>query len=268
MSRRETIDSIDLTEAREHTVKLILDTGEVLKEYFASKRFSVEGEAEKVVTEVDSKTEIMIKESLLRKYPQTTFLGEETTPESYPEWKSKKDLWVIDPIDGTINFSRGNPHFAISVALITEGKPVLGIIHLPILGKTFWAQADVVGAFCNGKLVEVSKTSDLTHAVLDLDATWEGREKLLGVMQKLSFVGRLHVVGSAVTALSYTASGVNDAYLHYTLRPWDVAAAGIIVRHVGGIVTTADGEDWNVFEPTILASNLQLHPKILAYIRT
>ncbi|OGD83383.1 hypothetical protein A2165_03530, partial [Candidatus Curtissbacteria bacterium RBG_13_40_7] len=197
------------------------------------------------------------------------FLTEETAPEDYSSLRSADNLWVIDPLDGTINFSRKHPNFAISVALVNKGVLQLGVVHVPLTGDTYWAQADKEQAFVNGTPMQVSATEDMREVVLACDWAW-GLEKRLNVVRWLgnisTHVRQIKSMGSAVSDLASLANGRIDGYIHSGLKPWDVAASALLIEKAGGKITTPAGGEWNVFNADMLATNGILHEPILKLV--
>jgi len=211
-----------------------------------------------------------LRENIKRQYPQTSLLTEETAPKDYSPLRKVDNLWVIDPLDGTVNFSRNHPNFAISIGLVDKGIPKLGVVYVPVTNDLYWAERDQEGAFCNGKLIRISPTENLEETVVACDWGWQ-LEKRLNVVRWLGsivmHVRQIKSMGSAVADLASLAAGKIDGYIHSGLKPWDVAASALLIEKAGGKITTPAGEDWDVFCPEMLASNGILHDKILNLIR-
>lgn len=262
--------AINLTEAREYLTELVPQAGETLRKYFANRDFSSrKKEGVDFTTQADEEIDKFLRENIRERYPQTDFLTEETAPADYSSLKDTAGLWVIDPLDGTINFSRKHPHFAISIALVEKGKPLLGVVHIPMTKDLYWAQADQKDSYLNGTPIAVSSTDDLEESVVACDWAW-GLEKRLNVVRWLgnvsTHVRQIKSMGSAVADLAALANGRIDAYIHSGLKPWDVAASALLIEKAGGRITTPTGGPWDVFHSDILASNRILHDKFLALI--
>lgn len=261
---------INLTEAREYLVQLMPQAGEMLNRYFANRDFSSrKKEGVDFTTQADEEVDAFLRENLSQRYPKTNFLTEETAPTDYSSLKDAENLWVIDPLDGTINFSRKHPNFAISIGLVDRAKPQLGVVYVPMTKDLYWAQVDHKGAYLNGESITVSPTNDLGESVVACDWAW-GLEKRLNVVRWLgnvsTHVRQIKSMGSAVADLATLASGRIDAYIHSGLKPWDVAASALLIEKAGGKITSPTGEPWDVFQPDILASNGILHGGILKLI--
>lgn len=260
-------NSIELTEARKYLVNLVPQAGETLKRYFASRDFTQRSKGGvDFTTQADEEVDAFLVEQIKKQYPKTHFLTEETAPTDYSSLRDASDLWVIDPLDGTTNFSRKHPNFAISIGLVDKGVPRLGVVHIPMTGDTYWAQADQEGAFRNGEPIQVSSTDNLGASVIACDWAW-GLEKRLNVVRWLgnisTYVRAIKSMGSAVADLASLAGGQIDAYMHSGLKPWDVAASALLIEKAGGKITTPTGANWDVFNPDILASNGILHERLV-----
>lgn len=264
-------DIINLTEAREYLLELIPQAGETLRKYFASRDFTLrQKEGVDLTTQADVEVDAFLRENIRKRYPQTQFLTEETAPSGYSSLKDTENLWIIDPLDGTFNFSRKNSHFAISVALVDKGKSKLGVVHVPMTQDMYWAQQDIEGAFLNGKAIHVSSTQELREVVIACDWAYDF-EKRKDVVHWLgniiAHVRQIKSMGSAVADLASLADGRIDAYMHSGIKPWDVAASSLFIEKAGGKITTPSGEDWNVFSQGILATNGILQDQILNLVK-
>lgn len=261
----------ELNEAREYLVEISSQAGEILKKYFSSGDYSLkQKEGVDFTTKADEEVDKFLIEQIKKKYPQSNFLTEETASKDYSSLKDKENLWVIDPLDGTINFSRKHPNFAISIALVDKSQVRLGVIHSPIKKETYWAQEGKRAAFMNGKEINVSKTDSLRETTIACDWAWdlEKRKNVVGWIGKIiGSVRQIKSMGSAVADMASLANGQIDAYFHSGLKPWDMAAASIIIEKAGGQITTPAGEKWDVFNPDILATNKILHQQILKAIK-
>lgn len=258
-----------VSEAQEFIRELVDEAGKIAQRYFESRSFTVhQKEGTDFATQADIEVEAFLIQEIKEKYPDTQFLAEETAPEEYSSMREVSGLWIIDPIDGTWNFARGHPNFAISVALVNKGQSILGVVHQPAFGKTYWAQADKEGAYLNGEPIHVS-TTDLKHAVLASEISWGPVEENARVLGQLALrVKQVKIMGSGVSDQVSVAEGIIDAYLHTEPFPWDIAATGLIVEKAGGKVTDRAGKPWHVFQRGVLASNGLLHDEILDLLKS
>ncbi len=218
--------------------RLIRDFGEIEKLQVSKK-----GPAD-FVTNADIKTEKIIIDELKKAKPNYSILSEENGLESN---KDKENLWIIDPIDGTINFLHGIPHFAISIALMSNKEIVSGIIYDPIKDELFYAEKNN-GAFLNNQRIRVSKKNNLD-------------ECLFAAGSKIKIEPGLNYRNSGCAALdmAYVANGRYDGYFQKNLNLWDIAAGIILINEAGGIIDNIDLS--NKKNIKVIASNTDIHEK-------
>ncbi len=194
---------------------LIRDFGEIEKLQVSKK-----GPAD-FVTNADLKTEKIIIEELKKAKPNFSIISEENGIEKN---KDKDNTWIIDPIDGTINFLHGVPHFAISLALKSNDEIVSGLIFDPIKNELFYAEKNN-GSFFNNQRIRVSKKSDLDNCLFVTGGK---------MINEIDLPYRKS--GCAALDLAYVASGRYDGYFQKNLNLWDIAAGIILVKEAGGLV--------------------------------
>lgn len=219
------------------------------------------------VTKADLKAEKVLREELVRTRPHYGFVMEEGGVIEGPD---KSHRWFIDPLDGTINFMHGVPHFAVSVGLEREGHLVAGVVYNPVTDDMFTAEKGQ-GAWHNERRLRVSGRRELADALVATGIPHRGRpgqEGFLGevnaVMREVSGVRRF---GSAALDLAWVAAGRYDAFWERSLSSWDVAAGIVLVREAGGIVSDlASGQDM-LTNGHILASNGNLHGPMLKTLK-
>jgi myo-inositol-1(or 4)-monophosphatase len=218
-----------------------------------------------LVTYVDKTSEKMLVEALQELLPDAGFITEEETINK----KSENLSWIIDPLDGTTNFIHGVPCFSVSIALMEEGKVVIGVIYEVNLDECFYAWKNG-GAFLNGEKINVTTTKKLSDTLLATGFPYYDYERmqsylklLAELMEKTRGIRRL---GSAATDLAYVACGRFDAFYEYSLHPWDVAAGVLIVQEAGGAVTDFEGGDNYIFGKEIIASNGYIHQELSTII--
>ncbi len=247
--------------------------GAVLLRYrreLATVRTEFKGRRE-LVTVADREAERVVVEHLLRAYPDHAVLAEEgvLTPAGKAS-RASDFVWVLDPLDGTTNFVHDLPHFAVAIALVWRGTPVLGIVHAPVLAQTFTAVRGG-GAQRDGRPITVSKTALLADAMLATGFSYvrnePGRDDNSGRLARVLPLCRdLRRFGSAELDLCHVADGRFDAYWELYLAPYDVAAGAVILQEAGGRVTDLDGGgDW-LFGGQILASNGAIHADTLRVV--
>ena len=180
-------------------------------------------------TAADGEVEKLIISRLSEAFPDDTFFGEEGGGKFSPE------VWVIDPIDGTVNFARGIPHFCISIAFLREGRMTIGAIYAPMTGELFVARSGH-GATCNGRPMRVSSISDLSHAAVEVG--WSMRRTM---KEYLALAGQVAATGAGISragsgalGLAYVADGRTDAYCELHINSWDCLAGLLLVQEAGG----------------------------------
>jgi myo-inositol-1(or 4)-monophosphatase len=191
-----------------------------------------------IVTEVDHASEALIRSALAERFPDDGFYGEESGRDAAAAHRT----WVCDPIDGTINYANGIPFFCVSLALVVDGHPVVGVIRDPMRGETFAATADGP-ATVNGRPVAVSGKERLVDFVMGLAVG--GRSPAIRTRRVRRAIRIPRSMGSAALALAYVANGRFDAYSQTIgLSAWDIAAAGLIAERAGATVTDMAGGPW------------------------
>jgi len=250
-------------------VKAALAAGQILEEKRGNKLVVHEKRgAGNVVTEFDIKAEKEIIQILLSHFPHHGILAEETQSEGVP----KNDyVWIIDPLDGSKNYSKGVPIYSISVALFHKGKPITGVIFAPNLRQLFVANNQ--GAFLNGNSLTVTKTDQLGKALLASGYPYAVKQNPLNCMEVENAViqteAQVDNLGTSVLHLAYVAAGIFDGLFHAGLRAWDVAAASLMIEKAGGTLSNWKGEPLHLLTLDIidvLASNGKVHPPLLAKI--
>lgn len=235
--------------------------GEIVNSYYGkAKSFDKVG-AMNFVTEADLEADRFIKEAIMKQFPSHQILSEE---DEVHDLKSKEDLWIIDPLDGTTNFKFQIPFFSISIAYVKNGVVTVGAVYDPVHDELFWAEIGK-GAFLNNSKLIIDENITLDKAVAGHDGHYEkgGGKQLLKIDDKLDDLGTtVRVLGSAVLDLCYVPVNRFNLYFHDGLKPWDLVAAYLIVKEAGGEVKYADGSEVNILETNklIVASS----PKLLS----
>ena len=212
------------------------------------------------VTSADLNSEKTIIKILEKAYPEIKIISEEANPEINLNNHEKK--WIIDPLDGTLNFLHGLPHFAISIALMIKEEIISGIIFDPIKDELFWAEKGV-GAFLNNKRIRVSARRYLKDALVSTGIPWKGMESshknylkiLENIMKSSSGIRRY---GAAALDLAYVAAGRYDAFWEFNLKTWDIAAGALIVKEAGGYVGNINKNENYLYTGNIYACNNNL----------
>lgn len=196
------------------------------------------------VTNVDRAVETVIVESIRKSYPEHTIIGEEC---GVLKGADNDHQWVIDPIDGTTNFMKGIPHFAISIAYRYKGKTEIGVVFNPITNELYSAERGK-GAQLNGYRLRVNgNLKDLNGALVSIAYPFKQRQYIESYNQVVNklFDKCLDIrrTGSAALDLCYVSAGRIDLYFEIGLKPWDIAAGELILRESGGIITDFGGSN-------------------------
>lgn len=208
------------------------------------------------VSSSDKKAEKIIREELQKVRPDFSFIMEESGKIAGAD---KDNIWIVDPLDGTLNFLHGIPHWSISIALQTKGEIVAGVIHDPIKNETFIAEKGK-GAFSSKKRLRVSGRKDFTEALLAISGQ-KLREAII-----TSEHTKNRNFGCASLNMAYVASGRFDGYCEAVLSPWDKAAGCLLVKEAGGYVSEITGEKDPVHGKGIIAANPNMHELLLSKI--
>ena len=241
--------------------KCALDAGEIIRGGFHhAKKIDFKGIGDPV-TEYDCRSEEMIVGAIRREFPGHGVLGEEST-----DIKSGSGIrWIIDPLDGTVNFTHRIPLIAISIAVEAEGKIAAGVIYNPILNDMYEASAGN-GAFHNGEPIRVSEISDPEKSLVITGFPYK-RNRVDEVMKPMrTFIEKFEAFrrpGSAAIDLAYIACGMGEGFYEEGLKPWDTAAGSLIVTEAGGIVSDYYGAAYSPDNPTILACNPAIYTQAL-----
>lgn len=251
---------------KETLLKASLEGGRVLMERYG-KLLQIEHKGvNDVVTDADKAAEAAIVRLVRQQFPDHDILAEEG---DYGEPRGRC-RWIIDPLDGTTNFSRQFPWFAVSIGVEVDGEVVMGVVYNPAQQELFIAEKGQ-GAFLNERPIRVSTASSLDAAFLATGFPYDRKSSAANNYQNfIEFQQRAFAcrrAGSAALDLAYVAAGRFDGYWELKLKPWDVAAGRILVEEAGGWVSNFDGASLDIFGREILASNGLLHEAMLDVLR-
>lgn len=240
--------------------------GEIQMAYFGKPQsVTYKGEFDPV-TEVDRLCDQAIQKTIRSAFPDHDILTEESPFQK----KGAPWRWIVDPIDGTTNYARGFPFFSVSIGLEQEGEMVLGVVYYPILDELFVAEKGK-GAYLNGKRISVSKTDLLKRSFLATGFPYDVQSNpdlyLRYFRQFLKRSLAIRRPGSAAIDLCYVAAGRFDGFWELNLKPWDMAAANLMVIEAGGKVTDSAATPFDLYSGGLLiASNGLIHQQMLEVI--
>ena len=237
---------------------LIRDFGELEKLQVSSK-----GPGD-FVSAADKRSEKIIIEELLKVNPNYGILSEESGEINK---ENKDNRWIIDPIDGTLNFLNGIPQFAISVGYEEKGEIVCGVIFDPIKDEMFFAEKGS-GAFLNNSRIRVSSKRKLKDALLVTGGPKFNSSKRKIIFEEYANISNLveapiRKFGSAALDLANVACGRFDGYWQWELKYWDIAAGIIILRESGGYIDFLDDNEKNPIKKNIIATNSNIHQELI-----
>ena len=220
-----------------------------------------------LVTEADIAAEKIIVESIRETFPHHSFLGEESEKADL----DSENLWVIDPIDGTTNFTHGVPVVGISIAFSHKGELLTGCVLNPFTGDLYSAVKGL-GATLNENKISVSKAQNITESLIATGFFYGQDDRLADSLQiAKSLIDRkchgIRRMGAASIDLCYVACGLFDGYYELKLHPWDFAAGTLIVREAGGKVVNVSGENLKLTDEQLIATNGIIESELLDVVR-
>jgi len=240
--------------------------GAQMQHYFNG-RFAVSSKTNinDLVTEADHASEKAIIETIQKNHPDHFILSEETG-----EIKTSSEYkWIIDPIDGTINFANGIPICCVSIGLEKDGEIIIGSVYNPFMNELFVAEKKM-GATLNNKKIQVSNKANVGNSCLVTGFPYTYVESKNGPIEIFSALIRKAIpvrrLGSAAIDLCWVAAGRFDGYFEHHLQTWDSAAGFLMVKEAGGKVTDFSGNDYSVYQKQILATNGLIHEELRGII--
>ena len=222
------------------------------------------------VSDKDKMSESMIREMIREKYPDHLFFGEESVYGCTPEeeeaeiraFREEDFVWVVDPIDGTVNYIRDYPQYAISIGVVHHREIVAGVIYDPFRDELFTAVKGG-GAFCNGKPIHVSAAKDAQEAIINTSMptnSMRTRETMVAKIPSVSVTFQsMRIWNCAAISLASVACGRSDADYEAGIHLWDMAAGILLVWEAGGQVSQLDGSPCALTETDVIATNGHVH---------
>lgn len=259
---------IDLVQMEKDVIELGTEVATFISEEVANfdkSKIEHKDTANNLVSYVDKESEKKIVKALKKILPGSGFLAEEgTSSKGTNEYR-----WIIDPLDGTTNFTHGLPPYAISIGLAKKDKIVLGVVYEVSRSECFNA-IENGDAYCNGKKIQVANTSSLSESLLATGFPYyhfDKREEYLSIIKTyLELTHGVRRMGSAATDLAYVACGRMDGFFEYNLNPWDVAAGSLIVQRAGGMVSDFKGKGNFLYGGEICAAGA-IHAEMVEIIK-
>lgn len=248
-------------------IRAAREAGAILQE-FATRGFQIENKGRiNLVTEADLASERHIKELISAQYPFHRILAEESGASAHDSLGEY--TWIIDPLDGTTNFSHGFPCYAVSIGVEYKGQSVVGVIYDPSRDELFAAERGA-GATCNGELIRVSDIESLERALVVSGFPYDVRERMEEYLpawrEFLNHAQGVRRLGAAAIDMACVASGRMDGFWEHGLNAWDMAAGWVIIEEAGGRVTKLDGSAFDNHSSSLLCTNGLIHDEMLAVL--
>lgn len=244
------------------------EAGAAVLQHFFNGNFSVSHKEgiNNLVTEADHASEKAIFDTIRNDFPDHFLLSEEAG-EIVQDSAYK---WIIDPIDGTINFANGIPICCVSIGIEHQGRMIMGAVYNPFIREFFFAEKGK-GATLNDQLIHVSDKADVGTSCLVTGFPYTYLDQPNGPLEVFSRLIRSGIpvrrLGSAAIDLCWVAAGRFDGFYEHKLQAWDSAAGYLIVEEAGGKVTDMEGNPYNPYQPGIVATNGKIHDELLRWIR-
>uniref|UniRef100_A0A1B6G4A5 Inositol-1-monophosphatase n=1 Tax=Cuerna arida TaxID=1464854 RepID=A0A1B6G4A5_9HEMI len=243
----------------ETVLNITKEAGEIIKKkIWEVKNVKTKHSVVDFVTETDKEIEEKIQSEISSKFSDHMFIGEESTDSGQKMELTDSPTWIIDPIDGTMNFVHGYPYVCISVALLVNKETQFGIIYDPLLDQLFTARKGQ-GAFYNNKPMRVSTTKELSEAVISTEIGLSREEEKLRVVTQniktlIPLAQGIRAVGASAMNMALVALGGSDAFYEFGLHAWDMAAGDILIREAGGVVMDPSGGPFDLMSRRVLCA--------------
>ncbi|XP_065090473.1 inositol monophosphatase 1-like [Ochlerotatus camptorhynchus] len=254
--------SLDLDECYQHVLGFVQQAGVII----ASRNYGEKTVVEKsssidLLTETDQQVERLLMDGITGIYPSHKFIGEEETSAGKKAELTDDPTWIIDPVDGTMNFVHSFPHSCVSIALLVNKQAEIAIIYNPMLNQLFTARRGK-GAFMNDKPIQVSGETRLDHALATTEfGTSRDEEKTAVVLENIGKLVRvvhgMRSLGAAALNMAMVALGGADFNYEYGIHAWDIAAGDLIVREAGGVCLDPAGGPLDLMSRRVLCASSQ-----------
>ncbi len=255
------ISNMDINFAQKIAEEAVKAAGRVLMDNFDKPaQVSLKGKSD-IVTDIDIKSEKLILEAIKNNFPDHRILSEEA---GLIDSKSKY-TWILDPIDGTINYYYKSAPFRVGLCLLENGKPIVSAIYNPVKNHLYSAQKSK-GAYKNGQKIKVSDRSDLKNSVVmfHLSSKKDARNRTIKILDNI-FENSLHMrmFGSSLASMTYVAEGKFDVFFNLQTSSWDILPGALIITEAGGMVTDISGKEVDYNSNSVLATNGKVHDQML-----
>ncbi len=238
-----------------------LAAGQVITSEFSKRRYTVTQKSGKgdLVTDVDQKVSNLISSILSGMFPEIPIMDEEKQQNEDPRESALS--FIVDPLDGTLNFIHGNQEICVSIGLLKNGKPLAGAVYQPLIGDLYTGLAGT-GAWKNGNAIGIGRESNLAACLIGTGIPYNMQLREQGFLAPLrgllNRIQEFRVTGSAASSLCYVASGQLSGFFEYGLSPWDVAGGAAVILGAGGVVIPIHDNSDPIFGGSIIAGNAKI----------
>ncbi|WP_257833032.1 inositol monophosphatase family protein [Salipaludibacillus agaradhaerens] len=261
MMKESVLDFVKIKQTAETWTR---EAGEYIKDQMASSSFAISTKANPhdLVTDVDKNVEAFFLDKIRKTYPDHRLMGEEGSFEEIKDLNGT--VWILDPIDGTINFVHQSSHFAISIGIYQDGHPVIGIVY-DVMNNDMYSSLKGEGATLNEEKIPPIINHSLNESILSFNSGWMLEDRRLERLVKE--VRGVRSYGVAALEMAYVAVGKLDAYISFNLAPWDIAGGYALLVEVGGKATNYEGKPLDFLKKdTLIAASPSIHKDIFNII--
>lgn len=256
---------MDTTLAKKIATESVKEAGKILMENLDKvKSISFKAKSD-IVTDIDIQSEKIIIEKIKANFPDHSILSEES---GFADLHSEY-TWIMDPIDGTMNYYHASSPFRVALCLLYKKLPIISAVYNPIKDELCFAEAGK-GATLNGKRIIVNENFDIKNSVVmtHISSKKDARARTILALDSI-FKKTLHmrIFGSGLAAMSYVASGKFDVYFNVKTYPWDILPGALLVQEAGGVVTDIEGNKITTESSSVLATNGKVHEQMLQLLK-
>lgn len=252
---------MDIELAKKVSIESVKEAGKLLMDNLDEIKKATFKAKSDMVTNVDIESEKLLINKIKKIFPEHSILSEER---GFIDNDSKY-IWILDPIDGTMNYYHCSPPFRVGVCLLKNKKPVISAIYNPVKDQLFFAERGK-GATLNDKIIKVSNNSNLTNSMIltHLSSKKEARIRTIVALESI-FKKTLHMrmFGCGLASITYVASGKFDVFFNVKTNPWDILPGVLLIEEAGGTITEINGEEITYNSTSVLATNGNVHDQIL-----
>jgi len=276
------VSEIEIKQFLNEAIRLVRECGDIIADAMDKQKnveiqqkdaVASEGHGSAVLTETDMKVEQHLIKGLGEKFVDHQFIGEESVSnDGLIKEFSNAPTWIIDPIDGTMNFVHSNPLVCTSVGLTINRKLVAGVINCPLVGLMYTAIKGK-GAWVNGKKLKISGVQDISKAmmIMELPVGANKAKKEVALANLTEMMDKAHSVrapGPAALDIAWVGAGSADCFFHFGIHCWDMAAGALIVSEAGGVVLDPSGGEFDLMSRDILVcSSQELADQVLSFLK-